>query len=221
MRSIQTNEYIERLRKFVKDCSGMRDEDFDLSVPYWQHKIYKKGEFFNEYKNVCKYLGFVLDGVFRIYRFHDQSGAEKNMFFFTKNQFMCSFKGFFSQNSCDYHTQSLIKSKILYIHHDSLQHLYKISPVWDRFGRVFAESSLLAVMTNTEAVMFKSPEERYRELVSVHPDIFNSVPLYHIASYLGIKGPSLSRIRKRIVTKENPVAVNTAVSVEPKKEFRF
>jgi len=218
---IMHTKYIDRLRKVVKDSSGMRDEDFDLSMPYWQHKIYKKGEFFNEYKNVCKYLGFVLDGVFRIYRFHDQSALEKNMFFFTRDQFMCSFKGFFSQNNCEYYTQSLIKSEILYIHYNSLQHLYKISPVWDRFGRLFAESSLVAMMTNTEAVMFKSPEERYQELVSVHPDIFSSVPLYHIASYLGIKGPSLSRIRKRIVTAENSISVDAAASVEMEKEFRF
>ncbi|HTJ50565.1 MAG TPA: hypothetical protein VL443_13985 [Cyclobacteriaceae bacterium] len=221
MKNTHTNEYIDRLRKVVKDFSGMRDEDFNLSIPYWQHKVYNKGEFFNEYENVCKYLGFVLDGVFRIYRFHDQSGMEKNMFFFTGDQFMCSFKGFFSQDNCEYYTQSLIKSKILYIHYNSLQHLYKISPVWDRFGRVFAESSLLAVMNNTEAVMFKSPEERYLELINGQPDIFNLVPLYHIASYLGIKGPSLSRIRKRIVTKENSISTDTAVSTDVKKEFRF
>jgi len=34
-----------------------------------------------------------------------------------------------------------------------------------------------------------------------HPDIFNKVPLYHLASYLGIQAPSLSRIRKRMVGK--------------------
>lgn len=191
----------------------MHDEDFDLSIPFWQHKIYKKGEFFNEYKNVCQYLGFVLDGVFRIYRFHDQSGLEKNIFFFRRDQFMCSIKGFFTPNNCEYFTQSLLKSEILYIHHDHLQHLYKMSPVWDHFGRVFAESSLLALMASTEAVMFKSPEKRYEELIKAHPTIFNSVPLYHIASYLGIKGPSLSRIRKRIAANENLPSVDNPVSV--------
>lgn len=214
-------EYLDRLREVVKSFSGMREKDFDLSVPYWQHKIYKKGESFNECKNPCKYLGFVLDGVFRIYRFHDQFGEEKNMFFFTGNQFMCSFKGFFSQNSSEYYSESMTKSEILYIHYNSLQHLYKISPAWDRFGRIFAESVLQAVVTKTEAVIFKSPEERYLELITVQPDIFNSVPLYHIASYLGIEGPSLSRIRKRIVAKENSMLIDTAVTIEMKNEFQY
>ncbi len=187
----------------MKSFCGMTDEGFELSIPHWQLKSYAKGELFNEYSNSCKYLGFVLEGIFRVYRIHDQSGAEKNMFFFTRDQFMCSFKDFFGPNNCEYFTQSLTPSRILCIHYDALQYLYRISPVWNCFGRIFAESALHATVTNTEAVMFKTPEERYLELSSAQPDVLNSVPLYHIASYLGIEAPSLSRIRKRIIAKEN------------------
>lgn len=49
-----------------------------------------------------------------------------------------------------------------------------------------------------EGFVFKTPEERYLDLIKNHPDIFNNIPLYHISSYLGIQGPSLSRIRKRL-----------------------
>jgi hypothetical protein len=191
-------EDLERLQKIVNDISGMSKEDFDLSIPYWQVKTYRKGEFYNEYKNVCRYLGFVLGGVFRIYKYHEHSGTEKNMLFFTDDQFMSSYKSFFNQSSCDYYTEAMIPSSVLYIHYDHLQLLYKLSPSWERFGRIFAESALNAVMNNTEGFLFKTPEDRYQELVKNHPNIFRSVPLYHIASYLGIEGPSLSRIRKRM-----------------------
>lgn len=194
----QYMENLERLQKIMNDISGMNKEDFDLSIPYWQFKTYHKGEFYNEYKNVCKYLGFVLNGVFRIYKFHEESATEKNMLFFTDNQFMSSYKSFFNQLSCDYYTEAMTPSSVLYIHYDHLQLLYKSSPSWERFGRMFVESVLNAVMNNTESFLFKTPEDRYQELIINHPNIFNSVPLYHIASYLGIEGPSLSRIRKRM-----------------------
>ena len=195
-------EDLERLQKRVSDVSGMAKEDFDLSIPYWQVKTYDKGEFYNEYKNVCKYLGFVLNGVFRIYKNHEQTATEKNMLFFTDNQFMSSYKSFFSQLSCDYYTEAMTPSSVLYIHYDHLQLLYKLSPSWERFGRILAESALNAVMNNTEGILFKSPEDRYRELIINHPNILGSVPLYHIASYLGIEGPSLSRIRKRMALRD-------------------
>lgn len=191
-------EDIQRLQKIVNDVSGMNKEDFDLSIPYWQVKSYGKDDFYNEYKNVCKYLGFVLNGVFRIYKNNEQSATEKNMLFFTDDQFMTSYKSFFSQLSCDYYTQAMTPSSVLYIHYDHLQLLYKLSPSWERFGRILAESALNAVMNNTEGFLFKSPEDRYQELIKNHPNIFQAVPLYHIASYLGIEGPSLSRIRKRM-----------------------
>ena len=44
-----------------------------------------------------------------------------------------------------------------------------------------------------------SPEKRYQNLQEKSPDLLNRIPQYLIASYLGIKPESLSRIRKRLV----------------------
>lgn len=181
--------------------AGMKAEAFDLSLPYWKLKRYKKGEFYNEYKNVCKHLGFILTGVFRIYRINENTGEEKNMLFFTDQQFVASFTSFFSQTSCEYYTEAMSDSLILYIHIDHLNGLYGNSHQWERFGRVIAETAFREVMRSTEGFLFKTPEDRYMEMMEKHPNIFNSIPLYHIASYLGIQGPSLSRIRKRMVGK--------------------
>ena len=54
------------------------------------------------------------------------------------------------------------------------------------------------VIQRVEDFLLKSPEERYLDLIQAHPDLYEKVPLYHISSYLGIQGPSLSRIRKRL-----------------------
>lgn len=46
-----------------------------------------------------------------------------------------------------------------------------------------------------------NPEQRYLQLLEKRPDLINRVPQYHLASYLGIKPETLSRIRKRIYHK--------------------
>lgn len=43
-----------------------------------------------------------------------------------------------------------------------------------------------------------SPEEHYLEIRKLNPDLVERIPQYHLASYLGIKPQSLSRIRKRL-----------------------
>jgi hypothetical protein len=61
-----------------------------------------------------------------------------------------------------------------------------------------AEKAFDIAVDRAESFVFKSAEQRYLELIQMQPDIADNIPLYHISSYLGIAGPSLSRIRKRI-----------------------
>jgi len=189
------------LTSAMSSVVNMDVEAFNLSSPYWKLKAYKKGEFFNEYHSVCKNLGFIIEGVFRIYRADEYTSEEKNLLFFSNGQFVASYTSFFSQKPCNYYTASVDASLILYIHIDNLHKLYKESHQWERFGRYIAETAFHQLMANTEGFLFKSAEERYMDMMEQHPEIFSSVPLYHLASYLGIKAPSLSRIRKRMVGK--------------------
>ena len=190
---------LEILAHALKAIANIDEDEFRISTAYWQKKNYKKGEYYNEYRNVCKYLGFILDGVFRTYYVDDDSGEEKNVFFFSKNQVVVSFKSFITQTPCNYYTQSMTDSRILYIHIDDLNKLYQQSHKWEHLGRIIAELAFNVSMNRTESFLFQKPEQRYLQLVEDHPDIFNSIPLYQISSYLGIQGPSLSRIRKRLV----------------------
>ena len=190
---------LELLGSALSKAVNMDDEAFNLSKPYWKIKAYKKGEFYNEYHNVCKHLGFIIQGVFRIYRADEGTSEEKNMLFFSKGKFVASYTSFLSQEPCNYYTASVDTSLILYIHIDHLNKLYRESHQWERFGRFIAETAFHQLMSNTEGFLFKSAEERYQAMIEQHPEIFSTVPLYHLASYLGIKAPSLSRIRKRMV----------------------
>lgn len=194
-------EELDKLGFAFSEFAGLSPEEFRLSIDMWQQHTYKKGEYFNEYKTVCKYLGFISQGVFRSYVIDKNTGEEKNVFLYSNNQFVVTFKSFINQIPCDYHTQAMTDAEVLCIHIQDLLSLYKKSHTWERFGRLLAQEAFDVVMERTEGFLFKTPEERYLYLVEHHPDIFNSIPLYHISSYLGIQGPSLSRIRKRLASK--------------------
>lgn len=184
-----------------KQFAGLPGEEFERSIPFWKNKTFKKWDFYNEHGAVCKYLGFVKQGVFRSYIIDEKTGEDKNVFLYSGNQFVVSFKSFIQQIPCDYHTQAMTAAEVLCIHFLDLQKLYQQSHAWERFGRLLAQEAFNVSMERTESFLFKSPEQRYLDLMKNHPDIFNNIPLYHISSYLGIQGPSLSRIRKRILGK--------------------
>lgn len=189
---------IEKLAFAITSFSKMNTEEFQRSLPFWQERTFKKGEFYNERSHICKNLGFIIEGTFRGYIIEEKTGEEKNVFLYSSDQFVVSFKSFINQVPCDYYTQSMTDSTILYINIIDLLALYQQSHQWERFGRLLAQEAFNVAMERSESFLFKTPEERYLDLIKHHPDIFNTVPLYHISSYLGIQGPSLSRIRKRL-----------------------
>lgn len=190
-------EPMDHLQQALQTLTRMTAEEFELSRPYWRTKAFTKGDYYNQYRHVCKQLGFIFSGVFRAYYVGDDN-QEKNVFFFSKNQVVVSFQSFIQQAPCNYFTQAMTDAEIAVITYEHLQELYKNSHAWERLGRVLAELAFSVSMNRTESFLFKTPEQRYLDLVQQHPDIFNNIPLYHISSYLGIQGPSLSRIRKRL-----------------------
>lgn len=189
---------LDILRAVFKQFAGMSAEAFDLSIEYWNEKSFKKGELFNNYKNVCTEIGLIAEGTFRSYLIDPKSGEERNLFFYSKNGFVTAYKSLVNQIPCEYYTEALTDAHIVCINIANLRKLYVESHEWECFGRLAAERAATVVIDRVESFLLKSAEERYLELIEAHPDLYEKVPLYHISSYLGIQGPSLSRIRKRI-----------------------
>jgi len=194
------NDY-ENLAGALNHFAGLDENDFLLSESFWIERTYQKGDYYNRHKTVCQYLGFIVSGVFRSYVIDEKTAEEKNIFLYGSNGFIVTFKSFIKQVPCDYHTQALTDARVVCIGVADLLSLYQKSHKWETFGRLLAQEAFNVAMERTESFLFKSPEERYLDLIKQQPDIFNQVPLYHLSSYLGIQGPSLSRIRKRIAHK--------------------
>lgn len=182
----------------LKEFASIPDHDIDMSLPFWKSRALKKGEFFNMQKMVCTDLGLVVKGIFRIYYRGDEHPEEKNLYFFSENHFVVSFRSFVTQKPCWYFIEAMEDSEIVSITHQQLNTLYGLSAHWSRFGRLLAEQFFSYAQARTEQFVFFSHEERYLRLLAEHPNIVARIPAYHISSYLGITNPSLSRIRKRI-----------------------
>jgi CRP-like cAMP-binding protein len=188
----------EIIARHLRNFASMGDQDIALGQPFWKPRTIKKGDFFNMQSMVCNDLGLVVKGIFRIY-YHDQeTNTDKNLFFFSENQFVVSFRSFISQKSCWYYIEAMEDSEIVFISYKDLNNLYEINACWAKFGRLLAELFFSYAQTRTEEFVFFSHEERYIRLLEEHPNIIERIPAYHISSFLGITNPSLSRIRKRI-----------------------
>ncbi|QEM06748.1 Crp/Fnr family transcriptional regulator [Mucilaginibacter rubeus] len=186
------------LNELLGNFAGMSENDVAVSLPYWRTRKIEKGDFFNMQNIVCTDLALINKGLFRIYYVHPETQEEKNIYFFSERQFLVSFRSFINQYPCAYYIQAMEDAEIISINYNDLQYLYSTPTGWQRFGRLIAELFFNQSQARTEEFLFNTAEERYLKMITQHPNIVSRIPAYHISSYLGIKNPSLTRIKKRL-----------------------
>ena len=157
-----------------------------------------KNDFFNFRNSVCRHVGFIMGGLFRVYYVDPATSEEHTMGFIPERLFLTSLKSLLTGEACPYYIAALEDSELLMITTEQLHRLYELSHSWERFGRRLAEQYLILQQGKAESLLFQSAEQRYLTLLQQFPGITNRVSLGHIASYLGIRGPSLSRIRAQL-----------------------
>ncbi|UOQ68939.1 Crp/Fnr family transcriptional regulator [Hymenobacter volaticus] len=186
------------LTQQLKAFARLSDEDLRLADDHWTLRTIARNEFFNFRNSVCQYVGFIVSGLFRVYYVDPATDLEHNVAFVPEGTFLTSLKSLITQEACPYYIAALENAELLVISVEQLHKLYSQSHGWERFGRLLAEQYLVLQQAKAEAMLFQTAEQRYLALLEQFPDVTNRISLGHIASYLGIKGPSLSRIRAQL-----------------------
>lgn len=183
----------------LKNVTFLTEKDCSLFEPYLKTKNYKAKEHFLSEGKICKEIGFVNTGCFRTYYLAD--GKEINTHFTFENEFVTDYDSFLQSKPSRYFIQALEDAEIVTFDLPALQNAYNQSHNWERFGRIISEQSYRLTTQRVESFLFLDGEQRYLDLLEKQPHIFDRIPLYHIASYLGLERESLSRLRKKVAGK--------------------
>jgi CRP-like cAMP-binding protein len=186
------------LNQQLQAFARLSDDDLRLAEDHWTLRPILRNEFFNFRNSVCQHIGFIVSGLFRVYYIDPVTDLEHNVAFVPEGVFLTSLKSLLTQEACPYYIAALEDAELLVISVGQLHKLYDQSHGWERFGRLLAEQYLVLQQAKAEALLFQTAEQRYLALLEQFPGVTNRVSLGHIASYLGIKGPSLSRIRAQL-----------------------
>lgn len=162
-------------------------------------KVFKKGEHLLQAGNVCRYVTFIETGLVRYY--FNSDGEERTNYFNKEGEFVCVYTSFLPQIPSDINIQALEDTIIFVISFNDIQELYRAVEHGERFGRLAIEQVYLNAINQIGSLYTDPPEVRYSKFLSNFRDIAQRIPQYYIASYVGIKPQSLSRIRKRTAGK--------------------
>jgi CRP-like cAMP-binding protein len=189
----------EKLLKYFQRIMPLSQEEIAAIVETMEIKHYNKGTVLLREGQISSEAYFVLDGCVRQY--YLVNGEEKTNNFFTEEQWVVSIHSFSQIKPSNHYLDCCIDSLLVVGNREKEENLYKRFPKFETISRkvmekVFAEQQEIMSSYTTDTA-----EQRYLKLLQSRPDLFQKLPQYQIASYIGVKPESLSRIRKRLLSK--------------------
>jgi len=188
-----------KLSKYFSRIMALSAEESDAIAETMVIHEYKKGTVLLKEGQVSMSVYFVLEGCVRQYYLID--GTEKTNNFFTEEQWVIALNNISGRAPSNHFLECCADTTLVVGNRQKEEDLYRRFPKLESVSRkvmeqVFAEQQDLMMSYTIE-----TPEQRYLKLLTSRPGLFQMIPQYQLASYIGVKPESLSRIRKRIVNK--------------------
>lgn len=143
---------------------------------------------------------FVLKGCIRTYYVLD--GEEKTTAFYTEMDALTP-TCVITKTPSEYYISCNEDSILLVSNSDMEQEINSKFPKFEIMCRLLSEELLAKQRIDFDTFKTSSPEQRYLNLLQSRPDLIQRVPQHQLASYLGIKPQSVSRLRARIIEKKS------------------
>lgn len=161
---------------------------------------FKKGTVLLKEGQYSKESYFVLKGCIRTYYITD--GEEKTTAFYTEMEALTP-PCVINKTPSEYYVSCIEDVMLLVSNSDMEEEVNSKFPKFELMCRKFSEELLAKQRIDFDEFKTSSPEQRYLNLLQKRADLIQRVPQHQLASYLGIKPQSLSRLRTRIMEKKS------------------
>lgn len=186
----------DKLIQILKQIVFIDSDEEKIYLNAFSPTILKKGEFFLKEGEVNNKLGFVVEGLVRYFVY--KNDEEATLEFSKEGEFIAEYQSFLNQTESIQAIQAIEDTTLLVTDFEGLQSIYNKTKNGNLIGRIIIEYRFGHLMRQLLSIYMHNPEERYLHFLKTFPDLVQRIPQYYIASYVGVKPESLSRIRKRL-----------------------
>jgi len=140
---------------------------------------------------------FIESGVVRKY-VTDNSQKQYNKFLFSSNHVVVSLTAISTKKTSNFNIECLTDVTLYEIPYSRLRNILKNDlELSNLYTDMLHHFFVIMEESEVEKVLLEA-KDRYMNFQTRHPDIISKIPLFHVASYLGITPIQLSRIRSNI-----------------------
>ncbi|MFV8347968.1 Crp/Fnr family transcriptional regulator [Flavobacterium sp. ZB4P13] len=174
----------------------LSDTDIKLCNDYFEPVLFPKNSIIEAEGKIPNYLYFVVSGFMRLFHYND-SGTEITSHINCPPGFITSYFNFINQTKANDNVACITACELLRITKNDLDFLTQQSAAFKDFSIGVFQQSIAYNENRSKELATLTAEQRYHKLIDNYPAILHNVPIQYIASFLGIKPQSLSRIRRQ------------------------
>ncbi|WP_312333785.1 Crp/Fnr family transcriptional regulator [Sphingobacterium sp.] len=187
---------MDRIKQYFDSLVVMSDTDWELFSAKLVKTEFPKKSLILEIGKTEQYLSFIEKG---IVRFNIPKLDYDFIFGFAfENSFVSGYDSFLTQEPSSYRLEAITDCILWRISYSDLHLIYETTQVGNFIGRKAIEDIFLKKMKREITLLEDSAKTRYLNLMQEQPELIRNIPLKYLASYIGIRPQSLSRIRKEI-----------------------
>ena len=179
---------------------GMNEQEFELFSGCFKEMSIRKKDYYLKEGSISTAKAYIKKGCSRTFVI-DENAKEHILFFAFEDWWLADFESYHSGNPGKQYFQALEDMKLLVISKQDFTRMETEIPKLRLWYDLKQRKMNIAMINRLSEIKSSTCEERYLKLLNKHPEIFQRVPLQYIASYLDIEPQSLSRMRKRIISK--------------------
>jgi CRP-like cAMP-binding protein len=179
----------------------LSEEDFDFFESLLKIRKISKKEILIPANTISGYIYYVQSGVLHSY-ITDKEGERHSIQFGFEGYWISDLSSFLSRNPALFTVEALEDSVLIAVSRDDFDLLCDKLPKFERFFRILIQNAYIQAQQRIAEAFSKDAEQRYLDLLEKNEMLPKRVPQYLLASFLGIKPQSLSRIRKKLSRKQ-------------------
>ena len=187
----------DRLLQSARRWAAADDAAWADFAAAFERRAYGRGDALVRAGDPAPDVYFVAGGLLRLY-YTDREGREWNKAFTAEGGFAGSVASGLLGVPAPYGIEAFEPTTTLVVAWPALEALYSRHPALERLGRRLADQIAVKKELKERAFLELTAAERYQAFVRDEPALAARLPLYHVASYVGVTEVSLSRIRGRL-----------------------
>lgn len=180
----------------ILSCLNLPEKELGELEAIFLFKKINKNDYFISQGQIPRKMAFVCKGLFRYVYIHP-NGNEFTKSIITENSFISSYSAMIHDNPSYFFIEALEESDILEIDYQNWLELKEKNPFWTAFLLKIIETGFCIKEKRERELLLLDAEERYEIFINDFPELENRVSQQIVASYLGIKPESLSRIKRK------------------------